>query len=555
LVPRCECPELIQKLLFARRFIEQDRIESLIQPKLADLKDPFLMMDMGKAVDRLLEGYQKNEKICIYADFDLDGTSGLALLSEGLRGLGFQNLILYQPKRLANGYGFHATSVQELAEQGVRLIVTVDVGINAIETVDVARSKGLDVIITDHHQPGTTLPNAFAIVNPNRSDDKSGLGYLCGAGVAFYLLRALMRKMIESNLIPQEGFDLKSVLDFFTIGTLTDMVPLIEDNRILVKHGLLKLSQTKRPGFRVLLDELGLSERTLNAQDVGIRFAPKLNALSRMEKGILPIDIMLEKNWEDAQSKIDFVMENNDDRVHLQSEGEREAIEALSRWEHEQFFFFTSAGIHRGVAGLIATKLCQITGKPSFIGSESTDGIIVGSARAPQRSAASVLRALSASSQFLSRFGGHHAASGFELFTSAKALVIQSLSSFYESKENNFDCEVLEYDFDLEPEQISEGFMKWIEALGPYGQGFPIPQFRIRNLEISNILRLRGGHLKLSFGNQKQKLDALYFSPPANFELNRSDRVQVIVELQWNYYQGQRTVQLLIKDIQREKGS
>ncbi len=192
--PKIEYPELIKKFLFARRLVSAHDIEILFQPKLSALKDPFLILDMEKAVDRLLQSLKSNEKICVYADFDLDGTSGLALLSEGLRALGFQNLVLYQPKRLANGYGFHAASVRELAEQNVSLIITVDVGITANETVAVANELKIDVILTDHHQPAAQLPKAFAVVNPNRHDDQSALGYLCGAGVAFYLLRALMKK-------------------------------------------------------------------------------------------------------------------------------------------------------------------------------------------------------------------------------------------------------------------------------------------------------------------------------------------------------------------------
>ncbi|MGZ3798449.1 MAG: single-stranded-DNA-specific exonuclease RecJ, partial [Pseudobdellovibrionaceae bacterium] len=282
-------PPLIGQILASRGFSDSSQVDKFLFPKLTSLKEPLLLKGMDQAVARLGQAALHKEKVCIYADFDLDGTSGLALLKLGMQALGFADVIHYQPKRLSEGYGFHAHAVEELHKQGVTLIVTVDVGITANPAVEKAQALGIDVILTDHHLPGAVLPPAFVIVNPNQKSDDSGLGYLCGAGVAFYLLRALKRYFFDHPTLPKNNFDLKEVLDFFTIATLTDMVPLLEDNRVLVKHGLLKLSETRRPGLRALLAELGLENRPLTSQDVAIRFAPKLNALSRMECGILPI--------------------------------------------------------------------------------------------------------------------------------------------------------------------------------------------------------------------------------------------------------------------------
>ena len=271
-----------------------------------------------------------------------------------------------------------------------------------------------------------------------------------------------------------------------------------------------------------------------------------------MEKGILPIDILLEKNLDLAKNKIEFVMNNNDERVATQGDGEKEALEALASWEHEDFFYFSSKNIHRGVAGLIATKLCQVTGKPSFIGSElEDDRLIVGSARIPQKYSGSVLNALKHAEKNLNRFGGHHAASGFELFVSSKENLIQALDEFFTSKESHHANEILDYDFDLQFEHVSSGLMKWIDALGPFGQGFPSPVFRIRDVNIEKVFQLRGGHLRLSFADQEKKIEALYFSPPMNFELKKNDRIDMLVEMQWNYYQGKQSVQLQVKDIQK----
>ena len=219
-------PQLIQRILEVRGFSSKDQIDRLLFPKLADLKDPLSLKGMDIAVTRMVQAYKQDETICIYADFDLDGTSGLALLKTGLLGLGFKKVLHYQPKRLSQGYGFHIEAVEELKNQGVSLIVTVDVGITAVETVRRANELGVDIILTDHHLPGEELPPALTVVNPNQGTCPSGLGYLCGAGVAFYLLRALKRAFVLDPYLPKTDFDLKDVLEFFTIGTLTDMVPL-----------------------------------------------------------------------------------------------------------------------------------------------------------------------------------------------------------------------------------------------------------------------------------------------------------------------------------------
>lgn len=349
-------PDLISRVL-ASRGLEQNQLDTLLNPKLSELKDPFLLKGMDIACERLVQAYLKNEKICIYADFDLDGTSGLAILKTGLERIGFKDVAYYQPRRLSEGYGFHAEAVEELKNLGISLIITVDVGITSFKAFEKARQLGVDVILTDHHLPADTLPDALVVVNPNQKACTSGLGYLCGAGVAFYLLRALKRSFFENPQLPKNEWDLKEVLEFFCIGTLTDMVPLVEDNRVLVKHGLVALAQTKKAGLRALLEALNLDGRELTSQDVAIRFSPKLNALSRMESEILPAQIYLETNDRKAQEMVEKVLTNNQTRQSLQSDAEAKALKALENWSEPDFVFVSSEFFHRGVIGLIAIKL------------------------------------------------------------------------------------------------------------------------------------------------------------------------------------------------------
>ncbi len=547
-------PSLIGKILAARGFIQPVAVEKLLFPKLGDLKDPLLLKGMSQALERLSKAYLNHEKICIYADFDLDGTSGLALLKVGMQALGFPDVLHYQPKRLSEGYGFHAAAVEDLHRQGVTLIITVDVGITAHAAVNRAKELGIDVILTDHHLPADTIPEAYVVVNPNQGDCPSGLGYLCGAGVAFYLLRGLKRYFHDHPQMPKNNWDLKEVLDYFTIGTLTDMVPLVEDNRVLVKHGLLKLADTNKAGLRALLEELDLVDRPLTSQDVAIRFAPKLNALSRMESGVLPVDIFLLEDAAKARAMVREVMKNNSTRVQLQNDAEIEAQELLKEWPHKDFVFVASKSFHRGVVGLIATKLTQVYNKPAFVGSWGEDGMIVGSARLPQGQEACLVEAMSSAQELLNRFGGHSAAAGFEIAESRIPGFVKKLEEhFLDLREKPKPLEIT-YDVEACLSEVGSSLMKWYDFVGPFGTGFSIPLIHFTGLQVLSKRELKGGHLRLKVTDSEGKFssEALLFTPTPR-QLDTLQNVpgfyHILGELQWNYFGGQKTVQILIRDI------
>lgn len=555
-LPAPELPGVIQRFLRARGVMTAGDLQKLTAPKLSELKDPTALRGMREAMGRLLRAYENRESVCIYADFDLDGSSGLGLLYRGMYALGYESLSYYQPKRLSEGYGFHASAVEELHQRGVRLIVTVDVGITALAACARARELGVDVIITDHHQPGKTLPDALTVINPNQSDCASELNYLCGAGVAFYLLRGLKRALTDRGIARASELDLRDSLDLLGIGTLTDMVPLQGDNRALVKAGIQGLARTKKAGLRRLLEELDLDKESLTSQEVAIRFSPKLNALSRMEAGILPIDIFLAEDEARADELVTRMMGFNADRVQHQQQGEKIAFELLEGWAHEGFAFVFSDQFHRGVIGLLATKIVNTLGVPAFVGAVGDDGQIVGSGRWPAGVPGSLLTAMEAAKLALTRFGGHHAAAGFELprakaeeFTGLLARHFSELAAGAAT-----GALPIVYDIDLDWSEITEPTMKWLEAFEPYGVGFPQPLFRVTDLQIREVLTLRGGHLKWFFkapGSAK-KLEALWFSPPpvAQELAARKDAVvEIIGELQRNTFAGQKTIQILIKDM------
>lgn len=545
-------PEKIRELAQARGFLDGPSFQAWTQPRLSDLRDPKTLLNMEKAIERLAVAHDTQEKIALYGDFDLDGTSALALLRTAFQRLGYTNFVLYQPSRLIEGYGFHVKAVESLHASGVKLIVTADVGITAVEAAQTCLNLGVDLIITDHHLPAAEKPLAFALINPNQGDCSSDLGHLCGVGVAFYLMWALRRKLIQLGKVSESALNLKDLLDCFVIGTLTDMVPLRAENRVLVKHGLLQLAQTKRPGIRFLLEELGLLGRELTSQDVAIRFAPKLNALSRMELNLRPLDLFIVEEEVEAKSLISQVLSQNDMRVTLQSEAEQLAMTMSKAWEDKPFVFIADTSFHKGIVGLVATRLSQLCQKPAFVGSLSEEGIIVGSARAPQSWNGNLVEVLSQAAAHLLRFGGHAQASGFEFAVTEKEKIVRLFEQYFSQATHISAMTRLHYyDVELTLDQINPMMMSWLDHLGPFGQSFEVPVFKISGVEVVSVKTLRGGHRRLELSSNGMKQEALLFSPSEEqlSLLKHHFLVDVLVEMQWNYFQNRKRIQLLIKVI------
>jgi len=552
--PPISIPEPLWEVFFHRHIRTESEIDSFLKPQLKELTNPYKMNNMDVAVERLISCFNADEKICIYADFDLDGTPGLALLYDGLKGLGFKDIIYYQPKRLKEGYGVHSSVMKDLKAQGVHLIVTVDVGITDLLAVDYANELGLDVIITDHHLPKNDLPKALAILNPNTLECKSGLGHLCGTGVAFYLILALKIKFKELNILPKD-FDPKKLLDCFAIATITDMVPLVKENRVLVKHGLAQLSKTQRPGLKLLLQSLGLYNKEITTQDVSFKFAPKLNALSRMEKGLLPIDIFMVKNENKAHHMISEIFQNNDLRIKLQKKAEKVAQISHNENPNENFVWVWSPLFHKGIIGLVATKMAQKYSLPAFVGTLTEDNKIVGSSRLPQSSHLSLIEILNSAEKALTKFGGHKAAAGFELKPENSESFKKYLTDYFSQRDEETVTEsVIKYHGDGKIEDFTPQFMKWYEAMGPFGMEFESPVFLVKEVVIKSVNRLKGGHCKLIIGNSKKQMAALWFSPPKDHDvdvdmLQDGQFLDLLLEPQWNDFNGNRSLQALIKDI------
>lgn len=524
------CNQIPTKL---RSFLEQvglsqpTDIYNFLQPKISDLENPYKILNCEKACERLWTAWINQETVLVYGDYDLDGTSGIALLYDSFKALGYKNLYYFQPSKANDGYGLHAPIIEKFkTENNIDLVVTVDVGITGNVACDKATELGVDVIVTDHHLAQDKLPNAYTIVNPNQPDDQSGMGYLCGCGVAFYLIRGLCKKFIEKGT--SVSLDLKSVLPYFAIATVTDMVPIIKDNRSLLKFAFEAFRSVNNMGLKALMEELKLANRKLNASDIGLTLAPKINAISRMSSAIKPIDLLFQKNDLDAKTFAKEILKLNVERKRLQEEGLKEVKIAFEQYQKNNsvnpesghhVFFYSSVNIHHGVTGLIASKMVENFGGSFFIGAynEST-GIIVGSSRKSDKVAYNVTYSLvdmmAAGKEHWLRFGGHACAAGFEYVKENEKTIWESSQKFLNKLNMILSTDTLSLSqpktsgfnpIDLDWFDLNTHFFSWVQFLEPFGNQFPEPIFRLKSVPIFSIKKMKEIHFKLNVVNPQNR--------------------------------------------------
>ncbi len=533
-----------------------EEINKFFQYKLGDISPPSSISGVSKAVERLIEARELNEKICIYGDFDLDGTPGIALLTRALEDLGFDEVVYFQPNRFNDGYGFHKHVVEKLVEIEVSVIITVDVGITAIDTIDFCNNNCVDVILTDHHLPKDKLPEAYSIVNPNSGVCGSKLQHLCGTGVAFYLMMALRSKMIDLKIIAPDIINPKEWLDCFAIATITDMVPLVSENRILIKHGLVSLQKSRSAGLRVLIRKLDLENRTLNSQDIAMKIAPTLNALGRLNSNVTALDIFLCDSEEEANDLVDTAIEVNKERKAIQKNAYALVLTQGKVHKFKNFIWDFSTEFNQGIVGLIATNLVREFNKCSFIGAVRDGTRIVGSSRCPEEVDVNLVEALGYCKEYLTHFGGHKKAAGFELELKNEQKFSKCLSEYFLNKEiSNKETIDVKYDCEISLGDLDSNFLEWYKFLDPFGFKFEMPVYRIKKVVILDATMMKEEHLKCEIvdGNFKKKA-VWFFVPKTHFILNSlgdSPVVDVLVQPQWNFFRGRESLQLLIIGVKK----
>ncbi|MBI4331684.1 MAG: single-stranded-DNA-specific exonuclease RecJ [Chloroflexi bacterium] len=478
---------LINQLLHNRGIDGPELVDAFLNADQRLTPDPFRLPDMPQAVSRIHEALLRGEKITIYGDFDTDGLTGAAILVQGMAALGAR-VTPYIPSRFEEGHGLKISALENMKDQGVSLVITVDCGINDNEAADFARSAGLDLIITDHHTLTAPVPDALAVINPKRPDSSYPFDGLCGAGVAYRVLEAIYRST---------GRSADSYLDLVALGTVTDMVPLLAENRFLVKKGTELLKNSRRPGLRELIRVSGLDGSKIEAEDIAWVLGPRLNAAGRVEHASLSYNLLTTASVEEAAKLARALEEKNARRQALTEEVLATARDqAAAMLERSKILIVSSPHYHSGVHGLVANRLVDEFYRPSIV-METRDGKGHGSGRSiPEFN---MIEALMECRDLLSRYGGHPGAAGFALAEENVPRFIEALQEIAGRQLESVDLRP-EIVIDIEmPLSVYLGKnYRTIRKLAPFGKGNPEPVFLSRGVQVidSRVLGNGGSHLK-----------------------------------------------------------
>lgn len=541
---------VIGQLLVDREIFTFEEAKAFFRPQLSDLHDPFLMRDMDKAVERLTQAVESGERILVYGDYDVDGTTAVTLMYSFLKQVGV-DCAYYIPDRYKEGYGFSFLGVDYAVDNEYSLIITLDCGIKDVEKVAYANERGIDIIICDHHNPGE-LPEAVAVLDPKRSDCYYPFKGLSGCGVGFKLLQAfcITHKIPVANLF--------AYLDLLTISIGADIVPLVGENRILAFHGLKNMVEGPcRPGVQAMLDQAGFTKSTITITDVVFILAPRINAAGRIFSGARAVELLLAETVEEAKAISPSVEDNNNTRKSLDKEITQEAIEIVDADSFYRSSFTTvvaSEKWHKGVVGIVAARLVEAYYKPTIVLVE-VDGKLSGSARSIP--GIDLFQMLSECSDLLIQFGGHTMAAGLSM-----------AKENFEAFRDRFDAVVagqlkgerpiphIYYDAELNFDQITPKFYRILNQFAPFGPENMKPIFFTRGVQDHSGTRQVGAektHLKLQVKQDKNDqaiFDGIGFDMGHWCEaLNAGQTIDLLYTLEENVWNGQVSLQLNVKDI------
>ncbi len=503
--------------------------------------DPYLITDMEEAVNRINKAVENHERICVFGDYDADGVTATALMYSYLSNKG-ADVMYYIPDRVQEGYGMNCGAIDKLNEQGVKLIVTVDNGISAIEEIDYANGLGIETVVTDHHQVGDVLPNAVAVVDPHRADCNLHFKDWAGVGVAFKVVCALEKGNYFEVL--------NDYADIIAVGTVADVVDLKDENRAIVKYGVAKINSNSCNGINALRQVAGVGEKKLNAVGVTFSLAPRINAAGRIESATTALKLLLADNLMTALDIAEQVDMCNRQRHVLENEIMEAAInhiESNEKLKHSRVIVVCGENWHHGVIGIVAARITEKYGKPSIVitfdGDEGT-----GSARSID--GFSVYDAIKSCSEYLTHFGGHTMAAGL-------GVKRQNIENFF-VKINDYAKNMpdavptLLLDCKLNPAYINASLVESLENLEPFGAGNPQPLFGVFGVKLTSIKTVGEGnrHLRLTFTKDNAQFTAMKFSTTLEtFPFREGDTVDLAVRIEKNEYRGETKASVQIREM------
>ena len=542
---------VLAELLVQRGVHTFEQARSFFRPSLDNLHDPFLMTDMDKAVERVHQAVSAGEKILVYGDYDVDGTTAVSLVYSFLRRLTRQ-LDFYIPERYDEGYGVSYKGIDWAAENGFSLIITLDCGIKANEKVEYARERGIDMIICDHHLPENELPKAVAVLDPKREDCNYPFDDLSGCGVGFKLVQAYSQRygIPFESLIP--------LLDLLVVSIASDLVSVTDENRILAHFGLKQLNSNPREGLLAMIQLSGLEPMHLTIDDIVFKIGPRINAAGRMESGRIAVELLTASNVDEAIRIGSEINEHNNERKNIDRRITQEALEMV---ESGNCLSCANATIvynpewHKGVVGIVASRLVEAFYRPTIVFTKSQGGLVTGSARSVH--GFDLYDAIESCADLLENFGGHLYAAGLTLKEENIPAFCERIEKFVSGKIiPEMKTPVVDIDAMLNFSQITPKFLRILKQFQPFGPGNHAPVFRTDNVYDNGMGRkvgAEGGHLKLELIQESHPyhhISAIAFNMADFFDhIKAGNPIDVCYSIVENYYRGTANTQLRVKDL------
>jgi single-stranded-DNA-specific exonuclease len=543
---------LAARLLVNRGITSIEAARDFLTPSLQRLHDPFLMRGMAEAVNRLTHSLQSQETIGIYGDYDVDGITATAVLSWFFRDIGVL-VPYYLPHRMREGYGLNAEAVRKLADEGIRVLITVDCGITGHEEVSLARRLGMDVIVTDHHQVPPILPEAVAVLNPHQAECGYPAKELAGVGVAFKLIMALRGRLRQEARWAGKTPNLRRHLDLVALGTIADVAPLQGENRIFVKHGLQELTRSQKLGVQTLKRVTRLAEQDIGPREVGFTLAPRLNAAGRLAAAQAGVELLLAEEMEQAEKLALYLDTVNRERQEVQARIYAEAkaaIEADGGVDNRWAIVLASEHWHPGVVGIVASRLVEEYGRPTvLIGLEGDNG--KGSGRSI--AAFHLYNALVACQEVLVGFGGHEHAAGIRIHRQQVPHFEEALNRVASDQLTMVDCTpLLAIDAEIRLQEIDDTLLQFIEQLEPFGEANPPPVLLARGVEVAGTPTLVGReqqHLRLTCRQGGMTLRGIGFAMGSRLTEANTGLLDIVFSPQRHVWNGREEHQLVLRDL------
>lgn len=541
---------ILALILIRRGITTESAAKRFFRPQLADLINPFLMKDMDAAVDRLNDAMGRKERILVYGDYDVDGCTSVALVYKFLRQY-YSNIDYYIPDRYEEGYGVSKKGIDFAKETSVKLIIILDCGIKAIEEITYAKEQGIDFIICDHHVPDEIMPPAVAILNPKRKDDSYPFKHLCGCGVGFKFMQAFAK----NNNIPFSR--LVPLLDFCAVSIATDLVPVVDENRILAYHGLKQLNQNPSLGLKAIIDICGLSERELEMSDIIFKIGPRINASGRMETGKESVDLLVERDFAEAVKAAKHIDEYNEQRKGVDRQMTEEAnniVERLENQKHQSSIVLYDEHWKKGVVGIVASRLTEIYFRPTIVLTKDGE-YATGSARSV--AGFDIYEAIKSCRDLLINFGGHTYAAGLTLKWADVKTFRERLQAFIDNHIQPHQQEpILNIDANIDFKDITKKLHNDLKRFAPFGPSNPKPIFStegVYDFGTSKVVGREQEHIKLELVDSKSNnvMNGIAFGQSASARYIKSKRsFDIAFTIEENVFK-RNLVQLQIEDIRR----